>query len=256
MTASTEHTGPGTAPAKERDRIFRTDAVQEDFSFNEEVAAVFDDMLDRSVPCYHLVIDAMAQLLARRLPNGALIYDLGCSVGTGLLALVERLSGRGFRYVGVDNAPAMLRQARSKIQDTVQSAFVRFQEGDIITCPLTDARAVLCNYTLQFVRPVARQAFVRRIYEALPQGGIFLLSEKTIAHAPALNRDFIAIHHNFKRARGYSELEIAAKREALENVLVPFSLQENVQLLQAAGFVEVEPFFTWFNFCSIVALKR
>lgn len=238
------------------DRLFSTREVREDFSFNEEVAAVFDDMLHRSVPCYHLVIDAMARILDRRLEDGAVVYDLGCSVGTTLFLLAERLADRGFRYVGVDNAPAMLKRARQRGAARSQAVCPRFLEGDITTCPLDDAGAVLCNYTLQFLRPVTRQAFVNRVYAALPAGGLFLLSEKTIAHAPVLNRDFIAMHHAFKRERGYSTLEIAAKREALENVLIPFSLAENVQLLRMAGFAEVEPFFTWFNFCSVAALKR
>lgn len=238
------------------DRLFCTPEVREDFSFNEEVAAVFDDMLHRSVPCYHLVIDAMARILGRHLEKGAVVYDLGCSVGSTLFLLAERLAGHGFGYVGVDNAPAMLRRARQRGAGRLQELCPRFLEGDITTCPLDDAGAVLCNYTLQFLRPVTRQAFVNRVYAALPAGGVFLLSEKTIAHGPTLNRDFIAIHHAFKRERGYSALEIAAKREALENVLIPFSLAENIQLLHKAGFTEVEPFFTWFNFSSVVALKR
>jgi tRNA (cmo5U34)-methyltransferase len=109
---------------------------------------------------------------------------------------------------------------------------------------------------MQFLRPMTRRAFVRRIYEALPENGLFFLSEKTISHATKLNRDFIDIYHQFKRQQGYSELEIAAKREALENVLIPFSLEENKALLMDAGFREVEPYFTWFNFTSFVAVKR
>lgn len=248
---------PATATGIEgQDLLFRNKPVREDFAFNEAVAAVFDDMLNRSVPCYQLVIEAMAQILGRRFADGAQVYDLGCSVGTTVLLLAKRLATRNFRFLGVDKAPAMLERARQKAQAATHAQCLRFEEGDITTCALNGADAILCNYTLQFLRPVARQAFADRIFAALPAGGIFLLSEKTIAHAPGLNRDFIAIHHDFKRARGYSELEIAAKREALENVLIPFSLQENIDLLRSAGFAEVEPFFTWFNFSSLVALKK
>lgn len=239
-----------------QDCLFRNKPVREDFAFTEAVAAVFDDMLHRSVPCYQLVLEAMAQILGRRLADGALVCDLGCSVGTPMLFLAERLAGRNFRFLGIDKAPAMLERARCKAAMQENAACLHFEEDDITTCALTGAQAILCNYTLQFLRPVARQAFVDRVFAALPSGGLFLLSEKTIAHAPGLNRDFIAIHHDFKRARGYTELEIAAKREALENVLIPFSLQENMELLKNAGFAEVEPFFTWFNFSSLVALKK
>ena len=244
---------PASSRTSGADRLFCDRKVREDFAFTGEVAAVFDDMLLRSVPCCQQAAEAAAQLLERHLPEGALIYDLGCSVGTNVPVLVKGLKNRSFRYIGVDKAPAMLSRARARFPE---SEALRFLEADITTCPLDGAQAILCNYTLQFLRPLERPAFVRRVFAALPPGGLFILSEKTIALSPALNRDFIALHHDFKRAQGYTEMEIAAKREALENVLVPFSLEENVRLLREAGFAEVEPFFVWFNFSSIAALKR
>ena len=237
------------------DTLYSTGRVGEDFSFNDRVAEVFDDMLNRSIPHYRSVIDGMAQLLARRPQKNATIYDLGCSTGTTLLELSRRLPVDQFNFVGIDNAPAMLEKARKKSSMFSKSSLIEFRKDDISTCPLPDATAVICNYTMQFLRPMTRLAFVKRIYAALPEDGIFFLSEKTISHAKRLNRDFIDIYHSFKRQQGYSELEIAAKREALENVLIPFSLEENVSLLADAGFAEIEPYFKWFNFTSLVAVK-
>jgi len=108
---------------------------------------------------------------------------------------------------------------------------------------------------LQFIRPLNRENFLTRLFASLRPGGICILSEKTISHHPGLNRSYIDIYHQFKKERGYSELEIAKKREALENILIPCSLEENRSMLQAAGFVEVEPFFQWFNFVSFIAVK-
>lgn len=238
------------------DTLYTTGEVEEDFTFNDRVAEVFDDMLSRSIPYYRTVIDGMAQLLACRLPAGATLYDLGCSTGTTLLELCRRLPDKQFRYVGIDNAPAMLDKARKKSAMFGKSAVLQFRHDDITSCPLPSATGVICNYTLQFLRPITRQAFVDRIHTVLPEGGVFFLSEKTISHAGRLNRDFITIYHAFKKQQGYSELEIAAKREALENVLVPFSLEENIALLRQAGFEEIETYFKWFNFTALVALKR
>jgi len=238
------------------DTLYSTGAIEEDFSFNDRVAEVFDDMLNRSIPCYRSVIDGMAQLLACRLPAGSTLYDLGCSTGTTLLELTRRLPAMDFRYIGIDNAPAMLDKARKKSAMYGKTAVLQFRQDDITCCPLPAASGIICNYTLQFLRPITRQSFVRRLYEALPEGGVLFLSEKTISHSSRLNRDFIDIYHTFKKQQGYSELEIAAKREALENVLIPFSLQENITLLQDAGFEEIETFFKWFNFTALVALKR
>ena len=238
------------------DTLYATGAVEEDFTFNDRVAEVFDDMLNRSIPYYQTVIDGMAQLLACRLPAGATIYDLGCSTGTTLLELCRRLPDKQFRYIGIDNAPAMLDKARKKSAMFGKSSVLQFRQDDVTNCPLPEATGIVCNYTLQFLRPLTRQAFVARIHATLPEGGVFFLSEKTISHAPRLNRDFIDIYHAFKKQQGYSELEIAAKREALENVLIPFSLEENMALLHQAGFDEIEAYFKWFNFTALAALTR
>ncbi|HER63097.1 MAG TPA: carboxy-S-adenosyl-L-methionine synthase CmoA [Desulfobacteraceae bacterium] len=239
-----------------KDKLFKSGAVQEDFTFNNRVAEVFDDMLNRSVPYYSTVIDSIAGLLQHQPVKNCTIYDLGCSTGTTLLELARRLPDSGCQFVGIDSAPAMIKKARRKAEMYSRSATVRFREDDITTTGLDDAGAILCNYTLQFIRPMTRLPFVRRLYNALPAGGLCIVSEKVICHDRKLNRDFIDMHHQFKRRQGYSELEIAAKREALENVLVPFSIEENIDLLRQAGFQSVETFFQWFNFASFVALKE
>lgn len=238
------------------DNLYATGRVDEDFSFNDRVAEVFDDMLERSIPFYRTVMDGMAQLLACRLPEGATLYDLGSSTGTTLLELTRRLAAKNFRYIGIDNAPAMVAKARQKSAQFGKSGMLQFRLDDITCCPLPGASAIICNYTLQFLRPVTRQAFIERLHRELIEGGLLILSEKTISPAGRLNRDFIEMYHAFKKRQGYSELEISAKREALENVLIPFSVDENIALLRNAGFEEIDIFFKWFNFSSIIALKR
>lgn len=242
--------------SKGEDTLYSFGTVAEDFSFNERVAEVFDDMLSRSIPYYRTVIEGMAQLLCSLLPAGGAVYDLGCSTGTTLIELSRLLASRDFRYVGIDNAPAMLEKAGKKAAMYGKAAVLEFRQDDVTTCPLPGVSAVICNYTMQFLRPLTRQDFVNRLSALLPEGGVLLLSEKTVSHACQLNRDFISIYHAFKKQQGYSELEISAKREALENVLVPFSLEENRSMLQQAGFKEVEIFFKWFNFASFVAVKK
>jgi tRNA (cmo5U34)-methyltransferase len=136
-----------------------------------------------------------------------------------------------------------------------KGSLIEFRNQDITNADLHGADIIICNYTMQFIRPMLRPKFVARLYESLPAGGILLVSEKVISQHSRLNRKFIDIYHDFKRNQGYSELEIAAKREALENVLIPFSVQENIDLLAKSGFDPVETFFQWINFVSFVALK-
>jgi len=237
------------------DTPYRAGNVEEDFSFNERVADVFDDMIDRSVPFYRNVIKTTADLIAHLARPESRVYDLGCSTGSTLLELSRLLPEMNLHFIGIDNAPAMLDKARRKAVMYSKSGVMEFRNQDITQAELEGADIILCNYTLQFIRPPLRPNFVARLYEYLSTGGLLIVSEKVINHHGLLNRKFIDIYHQFKREQGYSELEIAAKREALENVLIPFSIRENMNLLIQSGFNPVEPFFQWINFASILAIK-
>lgn len=239
----------------ERDTLFQVDSIRDNFEFNERVVEVFDDMLDRSIPCYQQVIQATASLLERYLETGDTVYDLGCANGSSLLELCRHLNNVNLRFIGIDNSPAMLDKARLKTELYSRQDQVGFLLEDITDFDHPDAGAIILNYTLQFIRPLRREGVVRRLYEQLRPGGILILSEKIICQESRLNREFIDIYHQFKKSKGYSELEIARKREALENVLIPFTPEENKSLLNQCGFQVVESFFQWFNFTSFVAIK-
>lgn len=239
-----------------KDTLFTDPAsTPEDFQFSPKVAEVFDDMLSRSVPFYKETVAMTASLVASFVRPRDLVYDLGCSTGATLIELARRLPHLDLQWIGVDNSTAMVAKARLKAEGYSQSGQPRFVEADILEVPLAEAGAILLHYTLQFIRPLQRPDFLRRLHAALRPGGILLVSEKTISHTPAFNRAFIGYYLDFKRQQGYSEIEIARKREALENVLVPFSVAENLELFRQAGFSEVEQYFQWFNFSGFVARK-
>ncbi len=237
-----------------RDNIFQQNEIKEDFTFNDQVAEVFDDMVHRSVPLYGIVIDAISRLLNQKSQDRLTVYDLGCSTGTTLLELSRKLHHEQLQLIGIDNAPSMLKRAKRKAAMFSKTGCLSFREGDLTNCKLPDADVILCNYTMQFIRPVIRRLVIEKFYQALPAGGMLIVCEKILAEG-AFHRSFIDIYHDFKRQQGYSELEIATKREALENVLIPFTMEENMQLLKETGFTEVEVFCKWFNFASFVALK-
>ncbi|MCW5198974.1 carboxy-S-adenosyl-L-methionine synthase CmoA [Desulfobulbus sp. F3] len=240
------------------DSLYRSGEVTEDFSFNERVAEVFDDMLDRSVPFYRTVIKTAAALIRQITAPGSTVVDLGCSTGSTLLELARLLPDMHLRFIGLDNAPAMLDKARRKAE--MFSKDIEFRQQDITSPDLGQQLAgtdvILCSYTMQFIRPLLRQDFVSRLHAALPAGGLLLVSEKIISSHSLLNRKFINIYYEFKREQGYSELEIAAKREALENVLIPFTVEENLSMLRHGGFSRAEIYFRWINFASFVAMKE
>jgi tRNA (cmo5U34)-methyltransferase len=238
-----------------KDTIYQDPQHPADFTFNARVADVFDDMLPRSVPCYHQVIDMTATLLARFVGKGERIYDLGCSTGTTLLELARRLAALEPALIGIDSSAAMIDKATRKAEMLAKQDTIRFIHGDIAAVDLEPCGACILNYTLQFIRPMARKNFLARLHAALRPGGILIISEKVISHDLVVNRAFIDFYHDFKRSQGYTETEIARKRQALENILIPFSIKENIELLEKSGFSRAETFFQWFNFASFVAVK-
>ena len=238
-----------------KDDIYKDQAVTKDFQFNERVAEVFDDMLCRSVPCYQQVNDMTARILARFLDPGDQVYDFGCSTGASLLELARKTEHLDLFFTGYDNSEAMIKKATLKAEMYSKQQRIKFEPQDITALSLENAGAIIMQYTFQFIRPPQRQDFLREINGFLRSGGVLVLSEKTISQDTMLNRSFIDLYLDFKRERGYSEIEISRKREALENVLVPFSIEENRQLLEKSGFSHIETFFQWFNFTSFIAVK-
>jgi len=241
-----------------RDQIFAAPKERvEDFHFGRETAQVFDDMLDRSVPFYGEQQRLVAELAADFATDGSVIYDLGCSTGTSFLAIDAFLpAGVEPRFVGVDSSTEMLEIAERKLREANFRRPYTLRHADLnLGIETPEASVVLLVLTLQFVRPLHRERIVQRIFEGLQPNGCLILVEKVLCEDSLLNRLFIKHYYEFKKRNGYSELEIAQKREALENVLVPYRLRENEDLLRASGFRQVDVFFKWYNFCGIVAVK-
>lgn len=231
-----------------KDTLFQQPQSQK-FAFDEKVANVFDDMLERSIPYYRDTQKLCVDFLAHFASSGR-IYDLGCSTGNMLLALRERISGE---LIGLDSSPAMVEKARAKA--SAYGAAIEFVCADIMDFAYERAQGAIANYTLQFIRPPLRLKLLARIHAALESSGVLLLSEKTISHSALLDSALISYYHRYKASNGYTKGEIATKREALENVLVPYSLEENLALLREAGFAHVEVLFKWANFATFIAVK-
>lgn len=227
------------------------------FSFDKEVAGVFMDMLSRSVPLYHENIALISSILERLLPKSARIYDLGCSLGA-LFAYIESHVVASYELLGIDSSSAMLEEANCLRSERVRNATghsTSFIEGDFLSYSFKDADAFIMSYTLQFVRPLERPSLLTRLYSALKSGGVLVLSEKVIAHDVYTHKLFNDLYHAFKEGNGYSREEIAIKREALENILVPYTLEENISLLKSAGFKNIEIISKYLNFATILAIK-
>lgn len=239
-----------------RDEVFREqkDAVA-DFKFGAEVANVFDDMVSRSVPFYAEQQRMVAEIAGDFAVPGSNVYDLGCSTGTTLL-LIDRNAPPGVKFIGLDNSEEMLVKCRNKFAEHGLTREHELRYADLNQgIAIENASVVSMVLTLQFVRPLQREKLVQDIYKGLNENGCLLLCEKVLGEDSLFNRLFIKYYYDYKRRMGYSELEITQKREALENVLIPYKLLENRELLLRTGFRYVDTFFKWYNFCGMVAVK-
>jgi tRNA (cmo5U34)-methyltransferase len=235
-----------------KDKVFDK-PIKEQFSFNEEVANVFDDMLGRSVPYYHDVLKLVTGFSQNFLKDDSIVYDIGCSTGSTLIELIKK-SPYKLQAYGIDTSSHMLDKARVKAH-----AFgvenIEFICDDVFNIEMNNADLIISNYTLQFIRPLLREKLIKKIYDSLCDGQIFIFSEKVISEDKMLNKIYIDEYYNFKKTMGYSEYEISQKREALENVLIPYSMEENIKMVKEAGFKSCDILFKWYNFATFVAKK-
>lgn len=239
-----------------KDNIFATPQSRADFVFDDKVAAVFSDMINRSVPGYATILSMIGVLAKRYCQPGSNLYDLGCSLGGASLAMAHQIEHRDYTLLAVDNSPAMTTRLQHLLQQPQSRDLpIRVICEDVCDTPIRNASVVVLNFTLQFIAPEKRDALIKTIADGLQPGGILILSEKIRFPAPALNDLFIDLYHEFKQAQGYSALEVAQKRAALENVLIPETIDTHKQRLQHAGFNSCDVWFQCFNFCSMVAVR-
>ncbi len=225
------------------------------FAFDQRVVDVFPDMIKRSVPGYATIINMIGTLAERYAQSGSNCYDLGCSLGAASLAMRHKINASDCKIIGVDNSSAMLKRCQQVMEADTGDIPVELIEAQIQGVAIDNASVVVLNFTLQFIPVEERLDVLKNIWQGLRPGGVLILSEKLAFEDASHEQLMIDLHHNFKRANGYSDLEIAQKRSAIENYLIPETLAVHRRRLRDAGFHSVDIWFQCFNFASIIALK-
>jgi tRNA (cmo5U34)-methyltransferase len=239
-----------------KDQIYASDtASSEPFQFNAAVAQVFPDMLRRSIPGYLETLDVIGSLASRYVTPGSNCYDLGCSLGAATLAMRQGMTHSDCRIFAIDNAPAMIERFNELLKTDKSPIPVETIAGDVLDTPIENASMVVMNYTLQFLPAASRAAMLQKICDGMLPGGILVLSEKVSDTDPIVEDLLIDLHHEHKRRNQYSALEVSRKRAALENVLIPESLETHRQRILSAGFSHFGVWQRHFNFLSIIAIK-
>ena len=240
----------------EEDKVFNESIkAVPDFKFGENVVRVFDDMVTRSVPFYDEIQRMIGEQVVDFVTPGSTVYDLGCSTGTTLLG-IDPVLPSDINFVGIDNSNEMVERCNQNFIHSGVSRNYEIKFGDLNNgIKLENASVVILCLTLQFVRPLYREELVKSICSQLNENGCLVLIEKVLGEDSLFNRLFIKYYYDMKRRHQYSEMEIAQKREALENVLIPYRLSENLTMLKRCGFDSTEVFFKWYNFTGVIAKK-
>lgn len=233
------------------DKVFEKSIIKQ-FEFDEEVASVFDDMLNRSVPFYKDMQRLSINFACNFLEENDKVYDLGCSTASTLIELSKHCE-HNLELIGIDNSMAMLNRASKKAK--AFGVDIELINKDLHDVSYKNAKLIFSNYTLQFIRPLQREKLVKKVFDSLEDEGIFIFSEKVISSNSKLNKQSIDEYYEFKKTQGYSEFEISQKREALENVLIPYTEDENKKMILDAGFSHCETLFKWVNFATFIAIK-
>ena len=241
---------------QEKDQLFAQPLKQlVDFQFDDKVAKVFPDMIKRSVPGYATIINLIGILAQQYAQPNSICYDLGCSLGAATLSLAQNITTDNCRIIAVDNSEAMVRQCKVNIERATNNVPINLVCSDLKDVKIENASMVILNFTLQFIQPANRLELLSKIAGGMLPGGLLVLSEKVRFENSEQQALLTELHHAFKKANGYSELEISQKRTALENVLIPETIEIHKQRLNDAGFSQSLLWFQCFNFCSFVAIK-
>ncbi len=222
------------------------------FKFDQSVVDVFPDMISRSVPGYEAIVKMIGEIAGRYAQENSHCYDLGCSLGASTLSMYEAIDAKQVKIIAIDNSPEMIKRCGEIIPP---SQSLEFRCDDISACEINNASVVVLNFTLQFIPLNQRSALIQKIYSGLRPNGILILSEKICFTDKEHQSLMTELHHNFKKSNGYSDLEIAQKRSAIENVLIPESISDHINRFKNAGFASSDVWFQCLNFCSLIAIK-
>lgn len=234
------------------DRLFSPESYPKSFEFNEEVAAVFDDMITRSVPFYSEVHKLILEYVESFYQEGSYVYDLGCSTGLTLEYLFNNTQ-KNLKAIGIDSSQPMIQQAQNKLAPFKGS--IELVRGDMRQIEFHQPSIFIINYALQFLPVQDRIHLLRKVYQSLPSKGALILSEKTDSCSSMIQNLTTEIYEDHKYQQNYSALEIRRKKEALDQVLIPLTFNEQVSMLYEVGFHHVQPIFVWNNFCSLICQK-
>lgn len=234
------------------------------FEFDEEVAAIFENMATRSIPLYGEAHRLHAMIVETHMNcqigiesrKSISILDIGASVGGFLTALCNRLqcdpkiSPDAFTYMATDPSAAMVEEFKR----VHPWASVACCDAATPTGGESSYDIALLMYVLQFVPAGERDDVLAEVYKSMRPGGILFLGQKERVRE-SVNPIFSMEYIRWRMDNGYSQKEIAAKTRALESVMWPESIEETRNRLHRVGFNHVRETTRWLQFSTLMARR-
>lgn len=193
----------------------------------------FDQHICASVPGYAALNRLILECASEFLGTGRRAYDLGCSTGTLCVELARRFADADI--IGIDLQPSMIAAAKR-----LSNQRPRYICADLLTFSFTEAHLITLCYTLMFLPPEQRLTLLSRLRSALVPGTGLILAEKVVRRDPAEEAYCQQQHVEFKRRQGLSQAQIEAKSASIKGYLIPLYDDENVDLLERAGFSDIQ----------------
>ena len=225
------------------------------WTFDQDVTAVFENMLERSIPQYEVMRKAVFDLACEYIVPHTGVISLGTSRGDDVAALIDKYAMKN-RFHLTDVSEPMLDVLRTRFAHYININSVAVRRIDLRSeYPLSEASVTLCVLTLQFTPLEHRLKILRNIYEHVLDGGVLLIVEKVIGGTSQIDETMVNLYYQMKEANGYGKDQIMRKKLSLEGVLVPLTASWNEQMLRDAGFSQVDCFWRWMNFAGWIAVK-
>lgn len=226
---------------------------ESNWKFDESVVPVFDEHVKQSVPLYDEIHNLVTDISGWFLDDRTNVYDIGTSTGKVISSLLSKYSNKEINYIGIDNSIEMVKKAKENLS--------LFSNVDISNVDITqnymfeNASLITSILTIQFIQEKHRQNLVNRIYNGLNKGSAFIMVEKVVGSNARFNEIWTELYHELKLKNGLTEQHVFAKSKAIRGVMKPYTVEENLEMLNNAGFKDIDIFFKWNNFVGFVAIK-
>lgn len=219
-------------------------------SFSDPQAAVrYAEGPVRLVPGFHALQQMAALLLAERVPEEGHVLVLGAGGGLELKVFAE--AQPGWRFVGVDPSAEMLKVAEATLGPLASRADL--VEGYIDTAPEGLFDGATCLLTLHFLSAEERLHTLRELRRRLKPGAPLVVAHHSFPQTEREKARWLDRYAAFAVSSGISMSNASKAIEAIGARLPLLAPEQDVALLQEAGFEAVELFYAGFTFKGWVA---